>query len=74
MATNGDPMKQLVAAIAAYQEQQEMSDREMAEELGVPRSTWSAARLGHFAPGLKFAKTVARVARFRDVAQKALNA
>lgn len=62
----------MVAAIVAYQERQELTDQEVSELLSVPRSTWTAVRLGNFAPGLDFARKVADVPRFREAAAKVL--
>lgn len=62
----------MVATIVAYQEKQDLTDQEVSELLNVPRSTWTAVRLGNFAPGLSFAQKVADVPRFRDVAAKVL--
>lgn len=73
MATNGrDPIAQMVNEIRAYQEKAELTDQQIAEELGCPRSTWAAMRLGHFVPGRKFLAKVARSPRFKDAAMKAL--
>lgn len=71
MAKNG-PITQLVAEIAAYQEKAELSDQQVADDLGCPRSTWTSMRLGHFTPGRKFLAKVAKNARFKDAAMKAL--
>lgn len=62
----------MVAEIQAYQERQEMTDQQIADEIGCPRSTWASARRGHFVPGRDFAAKVAKVPRFKDAAMKVL--
>lgn len=62
----------LVATIAAYQETSEMTDQQLADEIGIPRSTWTALRLGNFRPGLKFASKMLKVPRFKEAATKVL--
>ena len=71
MAKNG-AIDHLVATITAYQEKSEMTDQQVADEIGCPRSTWSAMRLGHFTPGRTFLAKLAKVPRFKDAAMKAL--
>lgn len=70
--TKTEAIKRMVNEVVAYQEQQALTDQALADELGVPRSTWTSVRLGNFIPGRNFAAQVAKVPRFADVALKAL--
>ena len=72
MAVKNDPIERLVAEIVAYQEQRELTDQQIADELECPRSTWAALRLGLFRPGRKLLVKIAKNARFKDAAMKAL--
>lgn len=71
MAKNG-AIDHLVATITQYQEKAELTDQQIADEIGCPRSTWSAMRLGHFTPGRKLLSKLAKTPRFKDAAMKAL--
>ncbi len=65
-------MDQLVAEIAAYQERAQLTDQQMADELNVPRSSWSVWKNHLASPGLGFAVKAVQVQRFRKAATRAL--
>lgn len=63
----------LVRALAAYQEKDGLTDQALAEEIGVPRGTWSAAKTGSYNPGASFLRRVIdHSPRFAELARKAL--
>ena len=73
MGRSPSPVEQLVRAIAAYQEQAGLTDQQLADEIGVPRGTWSVAKTGGYTPGATFMRRVLDNApRFKDLATKAL--
>lgn len=67
-----DPIEELLGAMREYQRAERLSDVEMSTLLGVPRSTWTAAKNGVFKPGIPFVHKIARCAVFRDLAQAIL--
>lgn len=63
----------LVRELMAYQEKAELTDSQLADEIGVPRGTWSAAKGGSYTPGVSFLRRVIEHSpRFRELATKAL--
>lgn len=68
----GDPIAALVAQITHYQDERGLSDHALAARLGVPRSTWTAAKNGRFRPGLRFVQQVAHRREFRATARDIL--
>lgn len=68
-----EPIWKLVDALAARQRELELNDREFATRLGVPRASWTAAKLRKYRPGLGFVQKVARSRGFAQLARPYLH-
>mgnify|MGYP001583983901 CR=1 FL=1 len=68
----GDPLAALLESMRGYQREEGLSDKQMAAKLGIPRSTWTAAKNGSFRPGLEFVQKVAICAECRQLARTIL--
>jgi hypothetical protein len=67
-----DPIEALLGVMRAFQRDEGLSDKQMATKLGVPRSTWTAAKNGAFRPGLEFVQRVGGQPEFRQQARAIL--
>lgn len=69
---NTDPIEALLETIRQFQRDEGWTDKQVAAKLGVPRSTWSAAKNGLFRPGLTFVQKCAASPEFRQQARAIL--
>lgn len=66
------PSAELVEAMKDYQTRYSLSDGDMAKRIGVPRTTWTAIRVGQYTASLSFARKAYLMPEFRHLAQAVL--